>query len=250
MPSAADIVANMSPVGPNNDSGYGILTAHQMKVFLQQFQSQNGVEELAEPEATTLTGRQTEMRATETQQVLTNYLFQVPPRPQHPTIVAQISNVEFGPTFDVVPIALADGYTISLKAIGSRTQFFGYADPKGFKGFTTNYDGSEIQLPIALPAIQVSSASVQDALLYDDQTLVLFPKTEQLLDCPPDEKSRERVAEHIRQAEKKDGNKTLVVFVTVTLIDPAGNRLHSDDDMPFAQNAIPPQPLISETVLP
>ncbi|HXB58630.1 MAG TPA: M56 family metallopeptidase [Candidatus Acidoferrales bacterium] len=250
MPSAADVVANMSPVGPNNDSRYGILTAHQMKVFLQLLQSQNGVEELGEPEATTISGRQMQMRTTETQQVLTNYLFQVPPRPQHPTVVPQLCNVEFGPMFDVVPIALADGYTISLKAIGSRTQFFGYADPKGFTGFTTNYNGSKIQLPVTLPAIQVSSASVQDALLYDDETLVLFPKTEHLLYCPPDEKSRERVAEHIRQAEKKEGNKTLVVFVTVTLIDPSGNRVHSEDGMPFAQNAIPPQPLISETVLP
>jgi len=250
MPLTPDDVADLLPLRKSKDLGYGILTAPQMKALLHKLQSQNGVEELAEPEATTLGGRQIQMRATETQQVLTNYLLQPLPGPRHPTILPQISNVEFGPMFDVVPLVLADGYTISLKAIGSRTQFFGYADPKGLKGFTTNYDGGEIQLPVTLPAIQVSSASVQDALLFDDQTLVLLAKTEQLLYCSPDEKFRERVAGHIQQAEKKDGNKTLVVFVTMTLIDPVGNRLHSDDQMSFAQNTIPPQPQISDTVVP
>jgi general secretion pathway protein D len=36
--------------------------------------------------------------------------------------------------------------------------------------------------------------------------------------------------------------KNLMIFVTATIVDPAGNRLHSDDELPFAQNAIPPQP--------
>jgi hypothetical protein len=36
-------------------------------------------------------------------------------------------------------------------------------------------------------------------------------------------------------------DKTLVVLVTATLIDPAGNRLHSDKELSFAQTGIPPQ---------
>ena len=40
-----------------------------------------------------------------------------------------------------------------------------------------------------------------------------------------------------RQTQKKN----LLIFVTPTLIDPAGNRLHTDDEMPFAQAGIPPQ---------
>jgi len=34
----------------------------------------------------------------------------------------------------------------------------------------------------------------------------------------------------------------LMIFVTATLVDPAGNRVHSDDELPFAQAAIPTQP--------
>jgi hypothetical protein len=32
-----------------------------------------------------------------------------------------------------------------------------------------------------------------------------------------------------------------MIFVTATIIDPAGNRVHSDDELPFAQ-PVPAQP--------
>jgi hypothetical protein len=32
-----------------------------------------------------------------------------------------------------------------------------------------------------------------------------------------------------------------MIFVTPTIIDPAGNRVHSEDEMPFAQSGIPAQ---------
>jgi len=35
-----------------------------------------------------------------------------------------------------------------------------------------------------------------------------------------------------------------MVFVTATIVDPAGNRVHSDDELPFAQAAIPSQPTV------
>ena len=33
----------------------------------------------------------------------------------------------------------------------------------------------------------------------------------------------------------------LLIFVTPTIIDPAGNRVHTDDEMPFAASSVPPQ---------
>jgi len=38
-----------------------------------------------------------------------------------------------------------------------------------------------------------------------------------------------------------------VIFVTPTIIDAAGNRFHSEDEMPFSQNAFPNQPQRSVT---
>jgi hypothetical protein len=33
-----------------------------------------------------------------------------------------------------------------------------------------------------------------------------------------------------------------MIFVTATIIDPAGNRIHSEEDMPFAKASVPSQP--------
>jgi general secretion pathway protein D len=42
--------------------------------------------------------------------------------------------------------------------------------------------------------------------------------------------------------QKTETKRNLMIFVTATLIDPAGNRVHSDDELPFAQNGVPGQP--------
>lgn len=41
--------------------------------------------------------------------------------------------------------------------------------------------------------------------------------------------------------------KNLVIFVTPTIIDPAGNRLHTDEELPFAQKTIPQQRPVVQT---
>ena len=45
-----------------------------------------------------------------------------------------------------------------------------------------------------------------------------------------------------RSESKTAIKKNLLVFITPTLIDPAGNRLHTDEEMPFARDRIPSQP--------
>jgi len=49
------------------------------------------------------------------------------------------------------------------------------------------------------------------------------------------------------KTEQKDN---LMVFVTPTIVDPAGNRVHSDDELPFAQGAVPAQPAFPAQVMP
>jgi general secretion pathway protein D len=39
----------------------------------------------------------------------------------------------------------------------------------------------------------------------------------------------------------------LMIFVTATIIDPAGNRVHTEEEMPFAKNSYPLQPTGSQT---
>ena len=54
----------------------GILTNPNFRVVLHALQQRSGFEELAEPEVTTTSGRQTEMRATEIITVITGFSFQ------------------------------------------------------------------------------------------------------------------------------------------------------------------------------
>jgi general secretion pathway protein D len=43
--------------------------------------------------------------------------------------------------------------------------------------------------------------------------------------------------------------KNLMIFVTATIVDPAGNRVHSDDDLPFNPVTIIPVQPVGATVL-
>jgi hypothetical protein len=60
----------------------GILTDPNFQVVLHALQSRTGVENLGEPEATTISGRQTQMRATSIITVVTGLNFQQGSAPQ------------------------------------------------------------------------------------------------------------------------------------------------------------------------
>jgi general secretion pathway protein D len=42
-----------------------------------------------------------------------------------------------------------------------------------------------------------------------------------------------------RSETKATSKKNLIIFVTPTIIDPAGNRVHTEEEMPFAQSGVP-----------
>jgi hypothetical protein len=209
---------------PGITSGIARFTNPQAQVFLHEVQQQPGVEELAEPEATTVPGGQVTMKSVIDQPVITDFTVgtsntngaMVDPQTehietsagyfytQHYPVYPQVKLLETGPTLDVIALTPADGYTLSLGVAASDSQFLGYAGPGGLTPHTV------------LPAVQLHQASTQQTV-YDGQTLVL-----------------------LLQPQKKDKDKVLVALVTATFIDPAGNRVHSDDEMPFAQTAFPP----------
>jgi type II secretory pathway component GspD/PulD (secretin) len=54
----------------------GILTDPKFRVVLHALESRNGTETLAEPEVTTISGRQTQMRATQILTIITSFNFQ------------------------------------------------------------------------------------------------------------------------------------------------------------------------------
>lgn len=151
--------------------------------------------------------------------------------------------VETGPILDVVPYVLADGYTINLALIPSVTVFDGYAQPPTIPNVTGNLN--VVQLPIVLPGFTVRQV-VTTVNVWDNQTVVLgglisstVQTTKQQVPVIGDIPLLGNLFQSASNTKQKNN---LMIFVTATIVDPAGNRVHSDDDLPFAENAVPSQP--------
>ncbi len=222
--------------GANNSPAQitGILNATNARAAMWAFQSRSGIKVLAEPEVTTTSGRQTQMRATEVVTVITNMAFYDTFTNQDGlvvsnSIVPQTSQLETGPILDVVPYVLSDGYTINLTLIPSLTEFLGYDTPTNTTA-AYNRDGEKIDVPRVLPRFTVRQ-TVTSVNLWDNQTVIIggLPQTT-------------HVGGSVVPGKSKTNDKELLIFITATIVDPAGNRVHSDDDLPFAQMSVPSQP--------
>jgi general secretion pathway protein D len=161
--------------------------------------------------------------------------------------------VETGPVLDVVPYVLSDGYTINLALIPSVTEFTGYDTPPPIPDVTGNLN--VVQLPVILPAFTVRQV-VTTVNVWDNQTVVIggliSSSVQSTKDKVPMIGDLPIVGRLFQSQSKTTQKKNLMIFVTATIVDPAGNRVHSDDELPFAQNAVPPQPAnagkVTETV--
>jgi len=164
-------------------------------------------------------------------------------QPNVSAITPNTQLLETGPVLDVVPYVLSDGYTINLTLIPSLTEFAGYVNPPNIANVTGTLN--VVQLPVILPQFTIRQV-ITTVNVWDGQTVVLgglidsTTQTEKdkvpvLGDLP--------VLGRLFQSQTKAAvKKNLMIFVTSTIVDPAGNRVHSDDELPFAQTSIPLQP--------
>ena len=151
-------------------------------------------------------------------------------------------SVETGPTLDVVPYVLSDGYTINLALIPSDLEFGGY-DTLVLPQVTGNLN--VVQLPTVLPKFTVRQV-VTTVNVWDGQTVVLGGLVTSTVQ---DTKNKVPVlgdlpmfGRFFQSQSKTTVKDNLMIFVTATIVDPAGNPIHSDDELPFAQNSFPVQP--------
>ncbi len=158
-------------------------------------------------------------------------------------ITFTIEPVETGPILDVVPYLLSDGYTINLALIPSLTDFNGYDTPPTIPDVTGNLN--VVQLPVLLPDFTVRQV-VTTVNVWDNQTVVIggliSSQVQSTKDKVPIIGDVPMLGRLFQSASKVTTKKNLMIFVTATVVDPAGNRVHSDDDLPFAQTTIPAQP--------
>jgi type II secretory pathway component GspD/PulD (secretin) len=236
--SGAPTAANPLGVFPGNPSASGnpsptprtltgILTEPQFRMVLTALQQRGGPEILGQPECTMSSGRQPQMKTGDIQTVVKGINERALTAPGITTTNGDESSLyvteqmEFGPTLDVFPSVLADGYTISLTVIPTVNAFLGYAEGRTNRvAVYANGEKKWVTPPVPNYRVFQMRTSVQ---VRDGQTVVLGGL----------------VSETVNTTNKK---KYLLVFITPTLIDPAGNRLHTEKEMPPGRNAVPVPP--------
>jgi general secretion pathway protein D len=160
-----------------------------------------------------------------------------------PAILPAAAQIPFGPVLDVVPYVSADGYSIQMSIVPTLTELLGY-DTDVAQTFQTIVGNQQLQ-PTPLPRFRVRQV-VTSAIVWDGQTIVLggliaenVQKTKDKIPVLGDIPFLGRLFRSERNTSEK---RNLVVFVTPKLIDPAGNRVHAPDNLPYDPNVIPPQP--------
>jgi type II secretory pathway component GspD/PulD (secretin)/tetratricopeptide (TPR) repeat protein len=240
----------------------GILTDPQFRMVLHALQQRNGAELLAQPEVTTQSGRQAQMKATDVKTIVTGFSFSqntggttatagtgtTVQAPAATFVYPLPEQMELGPTLDVIPCVLSDGYTINLTIIPTYQQFVGYDNPNEVdtSGLLTSgaFPGGLVLVPTVLPLFRVRQV-VSAVNVWDGQTVVLGGLLAETVTTIKDQipmlGDLPLVGTFFRSESKTSTKDNLLIFVTPVLIDPAGNRLHSEDEMPFAQSDIPVQ---------
>jgi general secretion pathway protein D len=158
------------------------------------------------------------------------------------TVYPVVDSMELGPVLDVIPFVLSDGYTVNLTLIPTLTEFVGYETPPTLPPLPAG----AILVPAVLPAFRARQV-VTTVNVWDGQTVVLggliLENVQKINDKVPVLGDIPLMGRLFRSESKSTQKKNLMIFVTPTIIDQAGNRLHTEEEMPFyTQTSVPPQP--------
>jgi general secretion pathway protein D len=155
----------------------------------------------------------------------------------------------------VIPYVSSDGYTVQMTLIPTLTEFLGYDDPGQFsilaQGGAGGTVGSSLRAPVALPRLRVRQVTTS-TIVWDGQTVLLggliSERVSKTKDKVPMLGDLPLVGRLFRSEASASKKKNLVIFVTPTILDPAGNRVHTDDNLPYNPNTIPPQTPVAATL--
>jgi hypothetical protein len=173
------------------------ITRSQLQIVLEKLEQHDGADLINEGQVTTLSGKQAQFQTVDT---------------------SALSSSALRATLDLnlVPTVSDDGSTIQIDLVPTVTEFLGTNQPGVFvPAAPTATGGLPIMGPLPLPHSRVRQITFSSSV-KDGQTLVL-------VDFPG-----------------KPGTlmtKNLLIFVTPTLVDPFGHRIHSGDyyDFPVVQ---------------
>jgi type II secretory pathway component GspD/PulD (secretin) len=198
------------------------LTPEEFPVFLKALEQRDGTDLLTEASVTTLSGRQAQIQVADIKTIVSKINPQalVAPGVSSSNLLTT-ENLSFGPVLDVVPTLGDDGTTVSLDVTATLTEFLGYDPSARGEKVRVYVDGKAESTKPPHPRMRVRQLH-QVAIVTDGQTLMLGRPTD--MTTHVDKNGKEIGG--LTTEKKKD----LLVFLTTTLIDSAGNPIHS----PFA----------------
>jgi general secretion pathway protein D len=241
----------------------GILTDPQFRVVLHALEQRDGADLLNQGEVTTLSGRQAQIQVVDLKYIVTGSSVDsggggtgattgtvgtTVNTPLSQQIVPTATAIPLGPTLDVIPYVSADGYTLQMTLIPTIVEFVGYDDPGPFliQAQAVGSGGASVPLTSVLPLPHFRIRQITSSVIvWDGQTIVLggliSDNVTRVKDKVPVLGDLPLLGRFFRNESSQTQKKNLVIFVTPTIIDPAGNRLHTDEELPFAQSSVPVQ---------
>jgi beta-lactamase regulating signal transducer with metallopeptidase domain len=204
---------------PVPSQGDMILTAPQAHVLLKAFESNSNVDLVSEASVTTLSGRQTQISVESEPPGLSQT--NTPSFPGFGNVEPRLTNMPPAVQLDIIAFARADDSKVQISGTATVTEFLGFNSPGSVT--PTNPDSEVLndqvqsgQSKSSLPHFRVRQLPFASTL-WDGQTLLLGGL--------------------LSNAEKSNSlpgqsQKSLLVLITPTLIDPAGNRIHKEDEPP------------------
>ena len=233
---------NLAPSKTNELAGAitGILTENQFRTVMKALEQRGGVDILSAPRVTTLSGRQAQISALDSKSIVTGVNSKTS---SDGTVTSSpvVTPTPFGPMLDIIPNVSADGYSIQITVTATVTEFLGYEKPApALQDSWGKVSKDAIPLPITRTR-QVTTSAV----VWDGQTLVLgglmSENVVKVKDKVPVLGDVPLLGRLFRSESKIAQKKNLLIFVTPTLIDPAGNRVHTEESL-RSQQTILPQP--------
>lgn len=246
----------------------GILTDPQFRMVLRAIEQREGADILASPRVLAVSGRQAQISAVDIPTIITGLNTTGGVGGGGATALGttgggsaatggfNFSTQQFptGPTLDVIPYVASDGFTIQMTLLPVMTEFLGYDDVSSrFKAQQQIAVGSTVGSSISqeqpLPRIRVRQV-ITHAVVWDGQTVMLggliSEDVNKVKDKVPVLGDIPLLGRLFTSESNFSKKKNLMIFVTPSIIDPAGNRVHAADKLPYDPNVIPPQKPVAQ----
>ncbi len=205
-----------------SDALTGILTENQMQDVLKVLQKSRHGTLLSEPQVTTLSERQAQIQIANVMTIVNGLKIDIKNTPT--TAVNETNynflttNMNFGITLDVMPTIAKDKSSVSMTLIPKVTEFLGYEKPDELSDYDKNLKRAQFPLPHWRERGMSTAVTVPD-----HHTVVLGTFSDDF------------VSEHLdgTLSRKEYSNppyktyKQLLIFVTATIIDTAGNPVNT-----------------------